>query len=210
MHLTRQQVTTKLPIPRKGTKYIARASSHLSDSVSVLLAVRDMLKLAKNAKEVRRMVQDKLLKINGTLVMDAHESIKLFNHLEAGKMYRLSLLPTKKFVFEEIAAKDPSKDLRLVKVTNKRLIRGGKVQLNLHDGSNVLTSEKINVNDSLYLDKEGEIKKHFSPEKGKNAIVIEGKHTGKQGVIESIEGSVCHLKVNREVLVVQIYQLIIQ
>ena len=82
MHLTRQQVTTKLPIPRKGTKYIARASSHLSDSVSVLLAVRDMLKLAKNAKEVRRMVQDKLLKINGTLVMHAHESIKLFNHLE--------------------------------------------------------------------------------------------------------------------------------
>ena len=106
MHLTRQDVTTKLPIPRKGTKYLARASSHLFESVSVILAVRDMLKLARTAKEVRKMVQDKLLKINNVSVMDAHESIKLFNLFEADKLYRLSLLPTKKFTFEEIPSKD--------------------------------------------------------------------------------------------------------
>ncbi|MEK6825207.1 MAG: KOW motif-containing protein [Nanoarchaeota archaeon] len=209
MHLTRQQVTTKLPIPRKGTKYIARASSHISQSVSVLLAIRDMLKLAKTAKEARRMVQEKLLKINGKTIMDVHESIKLFNIFEADKTYRLSLLPTKKFTLEEVSAKD-AKEHRLVKVTDKRLIQGGKIQLNLHDGSNVLTTEKVKVNDSLYLDAEGKVKKHISPEKGKTAMVIEGKHTGKQGTIESISGSICHLKVNKEVLVVQLYQLIVQ
>ncbi len=210
MHLIRQNVTTQLPIPRKGTKYIARASDHLSNAVTVLLAVRDMLKLAKTAKEVKKMVQDKLLKINGKSVMDMHESIKLFNLLEAGKVYRLSLLLTKKFTFEEILTKDAMKELRLVKVTNKRLITGGKIQLNLHDGSNILTSEKINVNDSLYLDAEGKIKKHLKLEKGKEALVIAGKHTGKRGTIESIEGSTCHFKSGGESFVVHLHQLIAQ
>lgn len=210
MHLIRQNVTTQLPIPRKGTKYIARASNHLSNAVTVLLAVRDMLKLAKTAKEVKKMVQDKLLKINGKSVMDMHESIKLFNLLEAGKVYRLSLLPTKKFTFEEISTKDPVKELRLVKVTNKHLISGGKIQLNLHDGSNVITSEKINVNDSLYLDTEGKIKKHLKLEKGKEALVIAGKHTGKKGIIESIEHNLSHLKINGEVSIVHLHQLIAQ
>lgn len=208
MHLTRQNVTTKLPIPRKGTKYIARASSHLSESVSVLLAVRDMLKLARTAKEVRKMVQDKMLKINGRSVMDLHESIKLFNFFEADKPYRLSLLPTKKFTFEEVKSKDVSKELRLVKVTNKRLVRGGKIQLNLHDGSNILTSDNVSVNDSLYLDSEGKIRKHIKLEKGKEAMVIAGKHAGKAGTIESIDGSLSKIKSNGGSIVVQLQQII--
>ncbi len=209
MHLIRQDVTTKLPIPRKGTKYLARASSHISESVTVILAVRDMLKLAKTAKEVRKMVQDKLLKINNVSVMDAHESIKLFNLLEAGKLYRLSLLPTKKFTLEEVPTKDASKELRLVKVRNKRLISGGKIQLNLHDGSNVITSDEVAVNDSLYLDINGKIKKHLKIEKGKEVLVIEGKHTGKKGVIESLEESTCKIKSGGEVIAVHLHQIII-
>ena len=130
MHLTRQQITTKLPISRKGTKYIARAASHQDESVSTLLAVRDMLKLARTAKEVRKMVQEKMLKINGKAVMDLHESIKLFNLFEAGKVYRLSLLPTKKFTFEEISTKDATKELagsnctiNLGKINPKELVK---------------------------------------------------------------------------------------
>lgn len=142
--------------------------------------------------------------------MDMHESVKMFNLFEAGKVYRLSLLPTKKFTFEEISTKDPVKELRLVKVMNKRLISGGKIQLNLHDGSNILTSEKINVNDSLYLDAEGKIRKHLKLEKGKEALVIAGKHTGKHGTIESLEGSTCHFKSGGESFVVHLHQLIAQ
>ncbi|MBM3233160.1 hypothetical protein FJZ18_03280 [Candidatus Pacearchaeota archaeon] len=208
MHLTRQNVTTKLPIPRKGTKYIARASSHLSESVSVLLAVRDMLKLARTAKEVKKMVQDKALKVNGKAVMDIHESIKLFNFFEADRLYKLSLLPTKKFTLEEVKSKDLSKELRLAKVTDKRLVKKGKVQLNLHDGSNILTSDKINVNDSIYIDFEGKIKKHIKLEKGKEALVISGKHTGKTGTIESIDGVSSKIKSNGDSIVVQLQQII--
>jgi small subunit ribosomal protein S4e len=208
MHLTRQNVTTKLPIPRKGTKYIARASSHLSESVSVLLAVRDMLKLARTAKEVKKMVHEKILKINERTVRDIHESIKLFNFFKADKLYRLSLLPTKKFTLDEVKSKDISKELRLAKVIDKRLVKGAKIQLNLHDGSNVLTSDKIHVNDSIYMDSEGKIKRHVKLEKGKEAMVISGKHTGKTGIIESIEGSSSRIKSSGDSIVVQLHQII--
>jgi small subunit ribosomal protein S4e len=182
MHQTRKSSTTRLPIERKGTKYIARASSHLDNSVPILIAIRDMLKLAKTAKEVKQILKDKEIKINGRKINDYHQSIKLFNILEVGKTYQLSLLPTKKFILEEVKGSDS----RLCKVVGKKLLKGGKVQLNLHDGSNILTKEKIAINDSVYLDFSGKIKKHIPLEKDKKVLVISGKHEGQKGQIISV------------------------
>ena len=183
MHLKRQKASTKLPIPRKGTKFIARALSHIDNSVPVVIAVRDMLKLAKNTEEVKKMIQNKLLKINGRFVKDYRHSIKLFNIFEAGKSYFLTILPTRKFAFEE--TKD--KNLRLCKMINKKILKDGIIQLNLHDGSNVISKDKIPVGDSVYLDFEGKIKKHVSLEKGKKIMIITGKYLGLRGNIESLK-----------------------
>ena len=106
MHLKRQKAAIKLPIPRKGTKYIARALSNLNNSVTVVIAVRDMLKLARTAAEVKKMIHRKLLKINGKNVKDYRESIRLFNLFEADKPYILTLLPTGKFTLEESKEKN--------------------------------------------------------------------------------------------------------
>ena len=59
MHLTRAQASNKIPIPRKGSKYVARPLMNLKDSVPVVIAVRDMLKLARTAKEVKKMIINK-------------------------------------------------------------------------------------------------------------------------------------------------------
>jgi len=190
MHQTRKSASTKLPIERKGAKYIARASSNIKNSVPVVIAVRDMLKLARTAKEVRKMIQNKLLKINGRLVKDYRESIQLFNILEADKTYELSILPTKKFIFVPITYKD----LRLCKVVNKRLSKKGIFQLNLHDGSNVLTKDKINVNDAVYLDFTGKIKKHSILAKDKEAFIISGKYAGEKAKITHFENKKVSVK----------------
>ena len=183
MHLKRQRAATKLPIPRKGTAFIARALSHTENSVPVVIAVRDMLKLARTAGEVKKMIKEKLLKINGLPVKDYRESINLFNLFEADKNYILTLLPTGKFIFEE------SKDnLRLCKVINKKLLKNNTVQINLHDGSNLISKDKISVGDSIYLDLQGKIKKHVKLEEGRWAIIIFGKYTGLKGKINSTEG----------------------
>jgi len=190
MYQTRQETTTKLPIPRKGTKYIARALSHHRNAVPVVVAVRDMLKLAKTADEVKKMIKSNLLKINGRIVKDYRESIRLFNILEADKHYVLTLLPTRKFAFEE--SKD--KDARVCKVTNKKLLKSNTMQVNLHDGSNILTKDKINVGDSIYIDFSNKIKKHLSFEKGKEVFVMSGKYSGLKGKVDSIEGKKVSVK----------------
>lgn len=194
MHQTRKQASKKLPITKKGTQYIARASSHLQDSAPVVIAVRDMLKLARNAKEVKEMIKQKTLKINGKAVKDYRESIRLFNLFEADKPYVLSLLPTGKYVFEATKSKE-----RLCKVVNKRLVSDNKVQLNLHDGSNVITKDKVNTQDSVYLDLSGKISKHVVFDKGKSCIIISGKYIGSKGKIESLKDGKANVKLDDNV-----------
>lgn len=189
MHQTRKESSTKYPIPSKGTKYIARASASLDNSVPVLIAVRDILKLASTTKEVQKMLNQKLIKINGRVVRDLHESINLFSIFEADKIYRLTLLPTGKFSFEETKNKE-----RLCKIIGKTILPGNKVQLNLHDGSNVISKEKVAVEDSLYLDFSGKIKSSAVLEKGKKAFIIAGKYIGQEGKIESVEDKKVSIK----------------
>ncbi|MEI6731202.1 MAG: KOW motif-containing protein [archaeon] len=193
MRLTRNEITTKMPIPRKGNKYVVRSMRSLHNSVPVLIAIRDMLKLARTAKEVQKMINEKILKINGRIVKNYRESILIFNVLEADKKYILSLLPTNKYILE------PTKEdnIRLCKVTNKRLITGNKIQLNMHDGSNVVTKDKIAVEDSVYLDFAGKIKKHVALEKGKNVFIISGKNAGQPGKVESVSGKLITLKLEK-------------
>ena len=205
MHQTRQESSTKLPIPRKGTKYIARASSHSYDSVPVVIALRDMLNLAKTSKEVEKMIKQKLLKLNGKLVEDLHESIKLFDILEADKSYVLKLLPTRKFFFEE----SPKASERLCKVMGKKLLKDNKIQLNLHDGSNIIADNKIKIGDSLYLDFSGKIKRHLSPEKGREVFILSGKYAGQSGKIESIDGSSVLIKFKEKSALLDLSQAVI-
>lgn len=191
MHQTRSELSTKIPVSRKGTKYIARALSHTDSSVPAVIALRDMLHLASTAREVKLMIKQKLIKINGKIVTDYRECIKLFNILEAGKSYRLTLLPTGKFSLEETKDKD-----RLCKVISKKLINGGKIQINLHDGTNLVSKDKINVEDSLYIDPECKIKSHISFDKAKKAFIFSGKYIGQEGKIEKVEGKNVLIKIN--------------
>ena len=170
-----------MPLPRKGTKYVAKANSHSNESVPVVMAVRDLLRLARNTKEVKLLKNEKKLKINGVLVKDIRQPIKILNIFEADKVYTLTLTSNGKFIFEPTKTKDQ----RLCKVTGKKIQKAHQIQLNLHDGSNIIISdkEKIKINDSIYLDFEGKLKSHVPLEKGKTALIISGNHLGFRGKI---------------------------
>ncbi len=183
MHQSRQEATTRLPIQRKGKTYVARASSDLENSIPVVIAIRDILGLAKSKKEVKSMINQKIIKINGKEVVDFHESLKLFNLLEAGKTYVLKLSPTRKFFLEEV--KDGKE--RLCKVIGKKVLRNKKMQINLHDGTNLIGDKKIKIGDSLYLDLSGKIKNHVPLEKGREVFVTGGRYEGQSGKISEVQ-----------------------
>lgn len=192
MHQTRQEITKQLPLPRKGTKYVVRAASHHSSAVPVLIAIRDVLHLAQTAREVKAMIKGESVKINGRLVRDLHESIKIFNTFEVDKTYRLILLPTGKFTFEETK----EKDTRLCKVISKSLAKNKVVQLHLHDGTNIVAKDAIAIGDSVYLDVNNKVKKHVSLAKGKNAFITSGSYAGNQGMITAIDKKKISITIN--------------
>lgn len=183
MHLKRSKASMKVPVPRKGTKYLARARNHADNGVPVVIAVRDMLGLAKNSKEVRYMINNKLLKINNREVKDIRESIKLFNILSADKQYVLEILPTGRFQFKE--TKESS---RICKVIGKKILAGKKTQINLHDGTNLISKENVSVGDSVELGPDNKLKKIIKIDKGKSVFIISGGSIGLTGKIKELSG----------------------
>lgn len=179
MHQTRQAVSSLIPIKRKGTKYVVRAASHSKNSVPVLIAVRDMLHLASTSKEVKHMIHKKMLKLNDRPVRKINESIKLFSIFEADKPYLLTLTSTGRFSLIPSNVKN-----RICKVVSRRLVKGGKLQAGLHDGSNIIIRKDIEIGDSLALDFQGKIVEHKKLKKGSKVFIIKGKYKGMHGNIE--------------------------
>lgn len=198
MHITRNNVIRGIPIPRKGNKYLACAMRFSNSAVPVVIAVREMLNLAMTAKEVKQMVHEKMLKINGKIVRDINQPIPIFSVFHADKNYIATIKPTGRFEFEQT-----SETNRLVKVIGKTAVRGGATQYNLHEGTNIVSKDKINVGDSLLIDFDNKIKKHIAIEKGKKIFVISGSNIGKNGSILKVDGRSVSVKLqdkNEEVV----------
>jgi small subunit ribosomal protein S4e len=79
---------------------------------------------------------------------------------------------------------------RLCKVKNKSTVSGGRVQLNMRDGSNLLADNTYKSGDSLVLSLEPETRfkiiDHFPFAVGNMAMIIGGKHSGKVARITEI------------------------
>ncbi len=207
MHSTRSNIIRGIPLARKGSKYVATAMRFSKSTVPVVIAVRDMLNLASTMKEVKQMVHDKMLKINGKFVRDIHQPIPIFGVFQADKSYKISIKPTGRFELEET-----SDATRIVKVIGKTVVWNGDVQYNLHDGTNIISKEKINVGDSLVVDFENKIKKHLTVEKGKKVFVISGSNIGESGAITSVDGNNVAIKLHekKEAIVLDKAQIIVQ
>jgi small subunit ribosomal protein S4e len=196
MHQTRSEVIKALPLARKGTKYIVRASRHSTTSVPLLVAVRDMLKLANTSKEVKGMIHNKKLKINGKPALHLSDPISLFGSITADKTYLLTILPTGRFNFVE--TKDTSRKLR---ITGKRVVRDGKTQYSLHDGTSVISDKNYNTGDTLILTHDNKISKHLGLDKGKEVFAISGSYIGREGKVQNLEGKKITIKFDKEEVV---------
>ena len=203
MHQTRNEVIRALPLQRKGTKYVAYASRHNSTGVSIVVAIRDMLKLANNSKEVKGMIHNKILKVNGRAAKDLHDPITLFSILHADKSYKLTLIPTGRFNFEE--TKDTTRSLKII---GKTAIGKTDFQYGLHDGTTIAAKQNFSVGDTFILDFENKLTKHIALDKGKTVFVFSGSNVGKTGKVEGVEGQKITVKFDKGATVLNKSQVI--
>jgi len=189
-HQKRVTVPRSWPISRKNQKWVAKSSPgpHSSDdSIPILSVVRDMLKLADNAREVKRILYEGKVLVDGKVVKDHKQPVGIFDVISVpalDKDFRMLRDERGMFFFRPI---EPADRKKLVRVENKTILKGNKQQLNFNDGSNRLEEGVFRPGDSLILSiPERKIEDRIEFKEGNLAVVVGGKHSGQTGKIKAI------------------------
>jgi len=173
------------PIPRKGTKFIVKQNSK---GIPVLIVLREMMNLAQNRREVKKAIHQKNVLINQKIVRNEKKSLELFDILTIvpeKKDYRLELSSKGKYEIKEINLK--MKNSKISKIIGKKSLKGKKIQINLADGKNYLSSLKCKIDDSALIDLKKKVILEVLPVKEKaEVLVIGGKHSGSLGKIKKL------------------------
>lgn len=199
-HLKRKPAPKLWPIHRKEKVWtvMPKPGPHaLSRSLPLALVVRDILGFAKTAKEAKNIISQGKITVDGKVRRDERFLVGLMDVIsivDAKKSYRV--FPSKKGLFlRPISADNAS--FKLFRIEDKTLVKGGKVHLDLHDGSNFL----VDVSAIPELDKVThhtlDVLKLSIPDRellgstkltvGSQVIVIGGKNMGRVGKIDTLE-----------------------
>lgn len=180
-------------ISKKASKWAVstRPGPHRKmDSIPIQVALRDILHLVETGKEAQTTLKHRLVLVDGRVIKDHAFPLGLMDAVAIPKINKFYRIITSKYGLEllEIDGKEANK--KLCKIDGKRMLRGGKVQLNLHDGRNILvekSGETYRTGDSVLLEMPGQkIIEHIALEKGTMILVFEGKDKGHIGKVKEI------------------------
>ncbi len=193
-HFKRSVVTTSLVVPRKKYTYYFRPlpGRHSSrEAVALSGLLRDVMKIAMNAKEARYLIKSGMVKVDGKIVTEEKCAIGFGDAIGIRNDHFLVWLDSNGKITTIKSDLEP--DTKRVKVLSKRKFRGGRTVLGLNDGRNLLERQSgVQVGDTIVLDTiNNKILRSVPFEQGKEAIVFRGKNAGRNGKIVNIkEGSV--------------------
>ncbi len=211
--IKRHAVPKTWPIARKGTTFVVKPNIGFSNSLPVLIILRDLLKIAQNRREVKKMIRLNSILLNGRKVRDEKEGVMLFDVITlttSKQHYKLTIMKNRKLGVEEI--KESEANTKVAKIINKKMLKGKKTQLNLSDGRNFLSELKCKINDSVLINlKTKKIEKCLQLAEKSKVIIFAGKHAGESGEIEKInnERKIAEINVGKEKINVLIKQIIV-
>ena len=193
--LKRRAAPRTWTIPRKGTKWVKRPAPgpHSQDeSIPLLLVLRDLRHIAHSAREARLLLGSGKVKVDGRIVRDLARGVGLMDtlSLEAplNEFYRVLKDRRGKLALIPIPA--PEATTKIGRVRFKHAVRGGRVEVTLHDGRNLLVdaSSPWRVGDSLKLELPTQkVLGHLALAAGSLAYVAGGSHVGEVARVDRIE-----------------------
>lgn len=199
-HLKRLAAPRAWGIEKKRHKWAVapRAGPHRKESSSpLLLAVRDMLKYANTSREAKRIITEGKILVDKKVRKDYKFPLGLMDVVEipAAKERYVILFDKKGRLYLKKILKKEAK-FKLRKIINKSIVKGGNIQLNLHDGRNYLVKVKdpekpkediYKTKDTLVFDlAKNSIIEHIPYKKGNLAYITGGTHRGEVAKIEEM------------------------
>lgn len=190
-HLKRFKAPKNWPIRPKENVWTVKpaAGPHaIEDSLSLLVVIRDILGLANNSREAKRIINTGKVLVDGRVRKNYKYPLGFMDVIQipsSEEVYRV--LPDLKGRLTLHPIPKENEGFKLCKITNKTTLKEGKTQLNLHDGRNVIVEDSFVTGDVVSLKvPDQEITDNFKLEKGALVLITGGKHIGEIGTINEV------------------------
>ena len=163
-------------------------------SLPLATVIRDILNIVKTMKEVKYILNNKNILINGKPRYTVRYPLGLMDILEiqpSNQIYRF--LPTTKRDIYPILINKKENSLKPTQIKTKKIIKKGELMFGLHDGSSIISSKSqthMNVGGSILIDvHSNEIKDYADLQIGNYALITGGTKKGLHGKINNIDKS---------------------
>ena len=187
-HMKRLTMPRSWPLPRKSSVWIQKPNpcGHPLDLCMPMgVILRDVLGVAQNRREAKKILHSKLVKVDGAIETDIGRGVGLMDVLTVGDASYKCILDTNgKLRYRTIPAKEAL--TKICRVMGKTTIKGAKTQVHLHDGRNLLFNEnpEYKTGDSLVISlPDQEVKSYHKFEEGSIAYLTGGNHIGELATV---------------------------
>ncbi len=161
------------------------------------MVIREMLGIAKTAREAIHIINTGKVKVDGTVRRDHRFPVGLMDVIQIeGSAQTFRILPKPNTGLTPTPIEQKESGFKLCKIVGKTTIAGGKTQLSFHDGRNLLlpardprqkTGEEYAVGTAIQLGlPEQKIIGRVPFQAGTIGLVVDGRNQGQVGRVESI------------------------
>jgi len=168
-------------------------------SIPLIVVLRDVLGYASTKKEAVKILHEEKVMINKKITKNGSLGVGLMDVIEIpdiSKTYRVEFVK-KGLVLRETETKDK----KLGRITRKTVVKGGKTQLNLHDGTNIISEGKFKTGDSMLISlPDKKVVAHYPLTKGAMTIITGGSRRGLKGKVTSVSDRKSMLETSTVVL----------
>lgn len=176
----------KKPIPGKHKE---------SESVSLLVLLRERLRLADNLRQAKKLINAGEILVDGQKPSSVGMPLGLMDNISIPKINAFyKLVFVKGGVLKPVETTAERAAEKLCRIVGKTIVKKGKIQLNLHDGRVYLIEkeeDRFHPGDTIvlkFVGKKGkqELKGFLKLEKGASCFVWKGRHCGVVCKLEEI------------------------
>ncbi len=207
-HLKRLAAPEFWPILRKERVWTVKPSPGphpISRSLPLLIIVRDILGIAETSREARRVIAEGHIKVDGRVRRNYKYPVGLMDVIEivdTQEYFRMVPVPVKVMSLVPIPKDEAS--IKLCRIENKTTVKGGHIQLNLHDGRNLLVrvsdpqnpvEDRFKTLGSVKISiPANELVDYYPLEEGSLVIVIGGRNVGRVAKLLSVAPGMRHYR----------------
>ena len=191
-HLKRLVAPRSWSIARKERTWTTKpmpGKHSLEGAVPISTILRDYLNVCDNNREAKIIINDGAVMIDQRIVRKPKTAVGLMDVISIPlmKMHVRTMLDDHgRIRFVPIKATEAK--WKLLRIEDKTTVKGGKAQLNLHDGTNILSEEKVKTGDVIQISlPDFKIKKILEFKKGAKTLITGGAHVGTISEIKELE-----------------------